>query len=233
MAPFRSYDDNELSRLSDEELIAYHHQAREAGRPEDAMRAVAHLLDRYRDRVRFWIKRKVAPQDAEDVISDVTESVLTSILQGGSEGEYVVWLRTITFRRIADHHDRLERKQSRDQALPQEHEAREEIWGKAGEVPDHAEELLVHAEDPQVGALVQQALGELNPVHRRVVELGGKSDLGFAQGRAKDVAAEINDQFADQLGDPMTDVNVHQILSRFIKHLTGLYREWKEGRDDG
>lgn len=233
MAPFRSYDDNELSRLSDEELIAYHHQAREAGRPEDAMRAMAHLLDRYRDRVRFWVQRKVAPQDVEDVISDITESTLTSILDGESEGEWVVWLRTITFRRIADHHDRLDRKQSRDQALPEEHEAREEIWGKAGEVPDHAEELLDRAEDPQVRALAQRALGEMNPVHRRVVELGGKSDLGFEQGRAKDVAAEINDQFGDQLGDPMTDVNVHQILSRFTRSLAELYRGWKQGRDDG
>ena len=94
--------------------------------------------------------------------------------------------------------------------LPEEHEREEEIWGAAGEVPDPTEAIVERS-------VSDQALAKLGEVHRRVVELAGPADLGFDGRPAKETASMINDQLGAQLDDPMTDVNVHKILSRFRK----------------
>ena len=83
------------------------------------------------------------------------------------------------------------------------------MWGAAGEVPDPTEDVVERS-------VSDQAVGELGDVHRRVIQLAGPVSLGFGGWPAKETATAINDQFDDELGDPMTDVNVHQILSRFV-----------------
>ena len=222
MAPFRPLNDNELSALTDEELIARQADARQASRPQEAARALGHLLNRHRYRVWAWVQLKTPADAVEDVVSEVTVSAISSVLEGTTVGEYVEWLRTIVHRRVADYHRRKE-AQPQFQPLPEEHEADEEIWeSKLGREPeaqdDPADEVLLRD-------FVQPALDELSDVHRRVIELGGPLGLGFDHRPAKEVASQINDQFAGKLDDSMTDANVHKILSRFRNRLRKLFEK--------
>jgi len=222
LAPFRTLNDNELSALTDEELIARQADARQASRPQDTSRALGHLLNRHRYRVWAWVQLKTPADAVEDVVSEVTVSAISSVLEGTTVGEYVEWLRTIVHRRVADYHRRKE-AQPQFQPLPEEHEADEEIWeSKLGREPeaqdDPADEVLLRD-------FIQPALDELSDVHRRVIELGGPLGLGFDHRPAKEVASQINDQFAGKLDDSMTDANVHKILSRFRNRLRKLFEK--------
>ncbi len=225
MAPFRPLNDNELSALTDEELIAYQAAARQTARPNDAMRAMGHLIDRYRDRVRYWVWRKVPESDIDDVVSAVTESALKSVLDGTATGQYVKWLRTITERRIADHFRRSE-GDPKLEPLPEEHRGDEEIWGEAGMAPDHADDVV---SDVAGQKLIQAALEHFNDVHQLVIRLAGPIELGFDNRPGREVAEIVNDQVGDQLNDPMTDVNVYKIISRFRQCLGRLRFEEDEG----
>ena len=99
--------------------------------------------------------------------------------------------------------------------LPEEHEGEEDIWGVTISIPDPTEEVVERS-------VIDQALGELNEVHRRVVELAGPQDLDSSNGPAKEAAGLVNDQLSGRLSDPMTEANVHQILSRFRKRVAEL-----------
>ena len=147
MAPFRTLNDNELSALTDEELIARQADARQASRPQDAARALGHLLNRNRYRVWAWVQLKIPADDVEDVVSEVTVSAISSVLEGTTVGEYVEWLRTIVHRRVADYHRRKEGEPTFE-PLPEEHEGSDEIWesgrGRKPETQDdHTDEVLL------------------------------------------------------------------------------------------
>jgi RNA polymerase sigma factor (sigma-70 family) len=209
MSDFRPLSENELLALSPEELIPYHHEARRLGRHAEARTALGILVWGFEDRVRFWVSRTVPAQDVPDVVNEVFESALKSSFEGKQVGQFGAWLRSIAHRRATDYHRRAGRRPD-EVPLPEEHEREEEVWGTAGEVPDPTEELIERSVSDQV-------LARLDEVHQRVVELSGDVDLGFDGRPAKETASMINDQFGAQLNDPMTDVNVHQILSRFRK----------------
>ena len=87
-------------------------------------------------------------------------------------------------------------------------------------MPDSTQEVVEQS-------VIDQALAELNEVHCRVVELAGPQDLGFEQRPGKEAAELVNDQLSGRLSDPMTEANVHQILSRFQRVAELL------GSDDG
>ena len=209
MSDFRPLSETELSALPPEELIAYHHEARRLGRHAEARTALGVLVWGFEDRVRYWVSRKVPTRDVPDVVGTVFESALKSSFEGKQIGQFGAWLRSIAYRRATDYHRAAERRPD-EVPLPEEHEREEEIWGTAGEVPDPTEAIVERS-------VSDQALASLDEVHRRVVELAGDVDLGFDGRPAKETAAMINDQLGPQLDDPMTDVNVHKILSRFRK----------------
>jgi hypothetical protein len=58
-------------------------------------------------------------------------------------------------------------------------------------------------------------------------------ELGFDGRPAKETAEMISDQFDDELDDPMTNGNVHQILSRFRKRCREIFEasDPKESQD--
>jgi RNA polymerase sigma factor (sigma-70 family) len=209
MSDFRPLSENELAALSAEGLIAYHHEARRLGRHAEARTALGILAWGFYGRVHFWVSRTVPSQDVEDVVDTVFESALKSSFEGAQPAQFGAWLREISYRRATDYHRTAERRPE-EVPLPEEHEREEEIWGAAGEVPDPTEAVVERS-------VSDQALAKLGEVHRRVVELAGHVDLGFDGRPAKETAVMINDQFGPQLDDPMTDVNVHKILSRFRK----------------
>ena len=209
MSHFRPLSETELSALSTEGLIAYHHEARRLGRHAEARTALGILVWSFEDRVRYWVSRIVPRQDVEDVVGAVFESALKSSFEGTQPAQFGAWLREISHRRATDYHRRAERRPD-EVPLPEEHESEEEIWGAATEAPDPTQELIERS-------VSDQALAALGEVHRRVIQLAGPVDLGFDGHPAKETASMINDQLGAQLNDPMTDVNVHKILSRFRK----------------
>lgn len=225
MSDFRPLTESELLALSPEQAIAYHHEARRHGRHDEARTALAILVWGFIDRVRFWVSRKLPRQEVEDVVGEVLESAIKSSFDGAEPRQFGSWLKRIAQRRVADFLEARERR-PKEEPLPEEHEREEEIWGKAGHVPDPTQEVVERS-------VVEQALEELNPVHRRVVELAGAQDLGFEQRPGKETADLVNDQFSGQLDDPMTEANVHQILSRFRKRVADLLDNDDGGSGDG
>jgi DNA-directed RNA polymerase specialized sigma24 family protein len=102
---FRPLGEAELTRLDDDALIGYVRTARRAGHPS-ARDALAVLVFGHWHNVARRVALKVPPASVEDVTSDVLVSAIQSAFDGVSEGEFAVWLRTITARRIADFHRR-------------------------------------------------------------------------------------------------------------------------------
>jgi DNA-directed RNA polymerase specialized sigma24 family protein len=145
---FRPLGEAELVRLADDALIAYVRSARGAGHPS-ARVALAVLVYGHWHNVARRVALKVPPGAVEDVTSDVLVSAIQSAFDGSSEGEFHVWLRTITARRIADFHRR-----PRPATVP-------------------LEDISVTAPsdgDVVVADAVERVLARLSAEHRRVVE---------------------------------------------------------------
>ena len=145
---FRALGETELTRLDDDALIGYLRAARAAG-DASATVALAILVWGHWHNVSRRVGLKVPPAAVEDVTSDVIVSAIQSAFDGSSVGEFVVWLRTITARRIADFHRR----------------------PTARTVP--LEDVEVVAPDDGVAGLtdaLSRVLARLSDAHRRVVE---------------------------------------------------------------
>lgn len=102
---FRALGEADLGRLDDDALIAYVRSARRHGHAS-ARTALAVLAYGHWHNVARRVALKVPAAMVEDVTSDVLVSALQSAFDGSSEGEFHVWLQTITARRIADFHRR-------------------------------------------------------------------------------------------------------------------------------
>ena len=92
-------------RLGDDALIAYVRTARASGHGS-ARLALAVLVYGHWHNVSRRVALKVPAAAVEDVTSEVLVSAIQSAFDGSSAGEFHVWLRTITARRIADFHRR-------------------------------------------------------------------------------------------------------------------------------
>ena len=225
MSDFRPLIETELLALTPEQLIAYHHEARRLGRHDEARTALGILVFGFIGRIRFWVSRRLPQQDVEDVADEVIESAIRSSFDGAETRQFAAWLRRIAQRRVADYFTARSRRPE-EGPLPDEHEGEEDIWGTVGELHDPTEEIVERS-------VVEQALGELNEIHRRVVELAGPQDLGFEQRPGKETADLVNDQLSGRMSDPMTEANVHQILSRFRRRLAELLDANDGGSADG
>jgi RNA polymerase sigma factor (sigma-70 family) len=207
--PFRRLNDAQLDRLSDDELIAYLRDARAHGDAEAATLALQVLVYGYIDiiAVRVRLNLRDAPNHVvEEITERVLVSAISSAFDGISVGEFRSWMHTIARRRIADY---LRSKRVLEVPLAEEHPDDEGVHGVLVEAPDDSGAVLVQA-------LIDQALGELGPPHRAVVELHV-----FQDGSAKETAEVINQHFPD-LPRPMSENNVHQIGSRFRRRMREL-----------
>ena len=145
---FRALGEAELGRLDDEALIAYVRMARLHG-DASARVALAVLVYGHWHNVARRIALKVPAAAVEDVTSDVLVSALQSAFDGSSEGEFHVWLRTITQRRIADFHRRSRTTVGLDDVVV--------------EAPEEGVVMVADA--------VERVLARVSAEHRRVVEL--------------------------------------------------------------
>jgi len=146
---FRPLGEAELGRLDDEALIAYVRAGRLHGH-ESARVALAVLVYGHWHNVARRVALKVPPAAVEDVTSDVLVSAIQSAFDGSSEGEFHVWLRTITARRIADFHRR-------------PRPATVSLEDVVAEAPEKGVVVVADA--------VERVLERLSAEHRRVVEL--------------------------------------------------------------
>jgi DNA-directed RNA polymerase specialized sigma24 family protein len=219
MSGYRPRGEGELYGLPPERLLDHYLQVRKARRVADAKLALGILAWQFSDRIEFWVGRRLhrdERQDLEVIVGEVYLTVARSALkfEGVDVPAFGAWLRQIATRRAYDYL-RARMRASEERPLVEEHEGEEEIWGETPSIPDPTALVIARS-------VVDQALGELSAVHRRVVELAGPREMGFANAPAQEAAGRINDQFRDDLNDPMTNGNVHKICSRFRRRVEQL-----------
>jgi DNA-directed RNA polymerase specialized sigma24 family protein len=179
---FRPLGEAHLTRLDDDALIGYVRAARRVGHPS-ARDALAVLVFGHWHNVARRVALKVPAASVEDVTSDVLVSAIRSAFDGVSEGEFAVWLRTITARRIADFHRR-----PVAQTVP--------LDDVSLEAPDG----LVLVTDA-----VERVLGRLSDSHRQVVELvvfegrGAAEVEGFSAANVHQIASRFRRALREEL----------------------------------
>lgn len=194
MSPFRAKPDNELDGLDDDALLAYIRAARDVAERVHAVRALQILVFGHWDNVVRRVQLKVPAADAEDVAGEVIASAIRSAFDGESVGEFKVWLKTITSRRIADYH----RSRAGDPQMS--------VLGASDDTPGSVEPIAPSSDGyVETQDVIERLLDELSGIHREVVELA----IFGAVPTAAIVAGIEN----------MTEANVHQILSRFRREL--------------
>ena len=209
--------EQQLDRLSDEDLIEYIREARRAGRTDAERLGIQMLVWGFWADIRRRARIKVPAEDADDVAAEAMVSAVDAAFSGGTIGEFRSWLNTIVDRRIADYH---RRRRPETAPLPEEHVRDEHVWQRkdAPTTPGPAGQV-------ESRMLVEQAMGDLSAPHRRVVE------LRRLQGHsAREAATEVNNHFGERLDTAMTEDNVHQICSRFDKRLRAIIED-DEGQE--
>ena len=177
--PFHPRSEAELGTLSDEDLIDHLRSAHAAGDLDAARLALQILVYGYWRHVELRLDRKLPDDAVEDVTGDVIVRAIQSAFSGVSVGEFRSWLNTITDRAIADFYRARNRR-------PEE----------APLVPDDDDQPSTDPAAPdgrgyvETQMVVEEALAELRPDHRRVVfgcrmlPLTSPADRGPAAERA-------------------------------------------------
>ena len=196
--------ETELSRFSDEQLLAYIVEQRESGRPQCAKQALAVLAFGHWGRVHYWVAAKVPAGDVEDVTAAVVESALGSAFDGRSIGRFIAWLKVIAQRRIADYHRGAERSPDVE-PLRDEHQGDEEVFGEQPSEESEEEAILTRE-------AVGRVLETRSEVHQTVIRVYGPNELGFMELSARETV-ERTEQLHP--GSNMSEANVHQIWRRF------------------
>lgn len=197
-----------LSALSDEELIARVVAARNAGDRDAGTQAIGILAYQYFDLVHGRVALKVPPDQVDDVVAEILISAMKSSFDGRSLGEFHNWLQTITRRRIADVTVKNRKRREREGLLPAEHQSDE------SQMPD---DLGVEGgqEEAELMAVIDSCMAAVPEAHhRRVIELYGPVEMGFAGLSARDTARMVNQEHGSNPKE-MSEANVHKIYQRF------------------
>jgi len=197
---FRRQSEQELAALGEDDLIAYLLGARAAGDRDASGLAVSMLVFGFMNNVQYRVAMKVAPESVEDVAKSVLLSALSSPFDGGSVGEFRKWIGTIVQRRIADFH-RDPRRELQTDPLPTEHQGDDDVWGGEPAVEFEGDTV-------DVRRAIDTAYDELNPLHRRVIDLSIWGDLS-----AGEVAERLD----------VSPANVHKITQRFRDRIDELF----------
>jgi len=207
MGEFEPLPEHRLQDLGDDKLIEHVIAARDAGDLSQARMAMSILAFGHYQRVYVMVSLKVPADSVDDVAQEVMAHALKSSFDGRSVGQFVSWLKTITSRRIADFTERATRDRER-QAGPLTGDEDDEV--RADALGVDGGQSQVEVTEIVMGALEQTD----DPVHRRVVELYGPGEFGFAELSAREVASAVNEEARD--GDStMSEGNVHKIYQRF------------------
>ena len=163
--------------------------------------ALGELVDGYRNYLRILastcLHRELRPKaDPSDVVQETLLKVHENFHQfrGTTEGEWVAWLRKILVRHLAD----LQRDFARDRSDVAHERSLERLVDRSSAmlrnlVPAAGPSPSEQAQRRELGALVADALAELEPEDREVVILRNLHELGWAEigertGRSPDAA---------------------------------------------
>ena len=205
--PFVPRSEAQLSRLSDEELVAYVARAKRAKADEHARTATFLLLYRHEQRMRRKVQAQLpaflahhADTIEEWVLAKVWGSALKLPLKGESAGEWTNWWKQVVTRQVVSFW-----RSTQGQALEKEIE-----WPDQRAVGDDdatgADTIGEHFDIDALAlsldyrAAIDAAMGDLNATHRAIVEAAY-----FEDRPSKDVGAEFGE----------THDNVDQIKKRF------------------
>ena len=186
--------DHELQQLSDEQLIAYIRDARDARRAcRTAGAASMFLVYGYERDVKRRLSIKVPAHVVEDLAHDALVRAIAAAFDGTSVGEFRSWLHTIVDRTAVDFFRRAERR-PKETILPSEHAGEDDVWGAEPAIESEAGAV-------ELRIIVEEVLETFNEKHRLVIELHVFGGL---------TAGEVCDRI-----DGMSEDNVAQIASRF------------------
>lgn len=187
--------EHELQRLSDEQLIAYVVAMRDRGHRDAAATGLGHLVYGHWQNVRRRVVMTVPAADVDDVTGEIITSAIRSAFDGSSQGEFVVWLGTITKRRIADFFRRRERQLEATSL---------EAAAESGVEPASVGEID-RSGYLEVQAVIEALLEERSPDHRRAIEI-----MVFEDRPAAAASAAIAG---------LSEPNAYQVVSRFRRDL--------------
>lgn len=194
---FHPRPDHELDELSDEHLIAYIRDARNAGQFAHARRGLMFLVYGYERHVKWRLSLRVPAHVVDDLAHDALVKAIAARFDGSSVGEFRSWLQTIVDRTAVDYHRRAGRR-PRETILPSEHAGEDELWGAEPAIDGEAAAV-------ELRIIVDEVLASFNDTHGLVIELHVLGGL---------TAAEVCDRI-----EGMREDNVAQIASRFRARL--------------
>ncbi len=195
---FRAKNEHELSKLSDDDLVAYLVAARDAGQDGAARKAAGVLVWGRVPQLRDLIRRSVDDDgDVEDLVSTVMMQTIAARFDGHHTGQFFAVMHTIRKRRVADY---LEKKHSTPRALGTADDGNNP-WDL---IPDDEDKIA----DFDSLAVLDQALSDYSERDRKVIEM--KID-GY---RAKEICEHPGVSAIDG-AEALTPANVDQIFSRF------------------
>ena len=125
---FQPLPDQELHQLSDEHLIGYIRDARDAGELPHARRGLMFLVYGYERDVKRRLSIKVPGHVVDDLAHDALVRAIAAAFDGSSVGEFRNWLHTIVDRTAVDFYRRAERR-PKETILPSEHAGEDDVWG--------------------------------------------------------------------------------------------------------
>jgi DNA-directed RNA polymerase specialized sigma24 family protein len=197
---FKAKDEDELQHLSDDDLVAYVVDARNAGFDQEVRTGTGILVFRRYDQQLAFIQKKVKRlEDAEDILGEAIAGMMKLAFKGTHTGEFFSLFFVIRDRRIADFYKKAE--------------AEPEFAGPSGD-DDNLIEILVgtgdFAGESEVRMVIEATLSTFSERDRMVVR------ARIDDQPAKDVARMVNESGIG--GDSvMNPANVDQIYARF-KH---------------
>jgi DNA-directed RNA polymerase specialized sigma24 family protein len=196
---FRAKSENELSRLSDDDLVAYASAARDVGQDDQVRKAVGIFVWRREEVLRSLAQLKLGnDQDVEDVVQQTFLDAIKASFRGESPGELFSMTRTILDRRIADLYERRKREGRR---VGPDADGNDPLDGVAG--PDPIEVTIT--ED-----LLETLLEPYSERDRKVI------GMKIERVPSKEIATAVIASGVEG-GQAMTAANVDQIFRRFKK----------------
>ncbi len=194
---FQTYDELQLHRLSDDELLACLRDARAKGELDGAKLALQILVFGYMEHVRARVALKVPEHAVDEVSGHALVSAIAGAFRGASKGEFRSWLHVIVDRRIADFH----------------RAGRVEIVALA---PEHDAVARLDDETSAIAAenVVRTTMAELSEVHRAVIDRYVFDGLS-----AEETSRELGRLFPALGNSPISPQNVHKIAQRFRDRL--------------
>lgn len=219
MSDYRRLTESELVLLGDDEFVVRIADAREAGDPEGAKAAAAHLAYGFEQLIKGRVSLKVPLEDVDDVAQEALVSIVGASFGGKVLGEFRSFLLTVVDRRIADYHRERGRRPGQIR-LPAGGD--DDAWGEEPAVEDAAS--LVEIRDA-VGRVLQTR----NEHHKLMIKLYGPEVIDGSDLAAVEVVEEVKRTLD---GREVSVANVQQVWRRFKVDLAKELTSGEDGARD-